>query len=1601
MQPKTIKKIITVITVVLFMLVIPNTSKAAEFCENNRGSIEYIYRAMRRYGESWLYTRPIGVNGYKWEYDGLNANGNGYRGSMIWSTGGGCIGHGKQGSSTKWDPTAQGDGNRKIHVFDIDESDSSKWQYLVYAMLYSTVHNEHSNRETLDSSQVGKQAICNWLVRHQYELGSFKGQIDDGTMNGAYSKNYQKYDRPYGGLNIGGVYYNSASDYVNSSNGGSGISINKTQMNNDTKNGTPTKVFWRDGGSGYTVVGPYRLDIKGKINGATMSFVNSNGGTENATASWYCTSETGALTSISNLTSFSSANKFYLVFSGKKNIKKINSITLRQAKGTIRGRLILSDEGGGGQNFMIFYAQGYNDSTNISLPVPPPTVVVPIKKDKDNGAILTNARFVLKNLDTGKYVVGGLNSMAAPTSWSNTIQGATSYKTGDNIMLDKAGNYQFYEVQAHSRFYKPCNKTEAGKLTVGNTFRMNLGNSISVVLENQPRGFVTIKKVDDTTRKELNNTRFIIKKQNANQYAKGGKGTDPVTWTSNIKEAEIYTPKQEICFEEKILIQLYEVQRESDSYEYCSIDKPLKIGNPIQIKYREVVTATVTNRRKYVKISGYIWEDMPATDKGSQYDNLYNTNVAPDKKVANIKVELKDAAGNILNTRVDGPAVAITKDGTGEYRFKEIEIDRLRGGAYLEFTYNGMSYKSVKLNTNLANGSKATDEAQRNEFNNNFAVITHNQASGGRQPISLSYDRKNYESTLNYEGGIYGYDGQRYPITGVANKYIITANTKSTGFLGQTVFALNDIYTKGIDEMENINLGLVEKEQPDLSLVKDIDHAEVNINGATHVYQYADRFNKDLWGDSGAEGESAYSLSPQVKFGSKYGSMSYTRALYPSDIYYKDENSDKELRVKVTYKIGIRNASNSLISVVNEIDDYYDSKYYNTKDKINLTKQELDQKGNVIATKKLDCDIQTDFNNREYIKIKIKDADLKIQPQSEGYIFIELEVKQDQIIELVGNSETTKLDNIAEISSYSTRDMTGKTYAGIDRDSNPGNATIGQTDTYEDDIDKAPGLQLVLQEARRISGNVFLDSTTGELKTGDIREGDGIYTEGETGIKGVEVRLINLETGQTDQKYNGKDASGEWEEAKVETKEDGSFELSGILPGNYKLVYVWGGQTYTDENGEEQKITVQNYKGTIYQEKDRQNAGVEWYKNKVDTRYSDAMDDYETREKIDNQTMILTNFNQETIRNQDDEIELKDGTRESLITKMDSTTPNLRINLEYDIKETDHKNEYELKDGKIQLDENGFVKKTSSHENYLRNIDFGIVERARQALALDKSVKRAKLVATNGNLLADVTIVTDENGNKKMQEDVNHTLYIPNSDGADGQLKFEVDSEIVQGAKLEVEYGLKVSNISELEYINKEYYLYGSNQGYVKNRNDLVTLKASKIIDYLDNNMAVDDNIESNGNQIIQEVNEKSQLFSQGLLSEQVRSFVNQTNRILLINSLSKELVPIGSGEESLSMEEVVIKGSSLLANNEENLLENNAEIIKIEKTGGASLVTTPGNYIPAKSESEYDDDQSEAVYVVPPTGLAVNYIAYTLLAISCLGILTCGVVLIKKYVLK
>ncbi|MCI9064169.1 MAG: hypothetical protein HFJ17_06165, partial [Clostridia bacterium] len=850
----------------------------------------------------------------------------------------------------------------------------------------------------------------------------------------------------------------------------------------------------------------------------------------------------------------------------------------------------------------------------------------------------------------------------------------------------------------------------------------------------------------------------------------------------------------------------------------------------------------------------------------------------------------------------------------------------------------------------------------------------------------------------------YGYQGQKYPINGTYENFLIRANTRNAydGYLS-LIQTKESIRENAIEEVQNINLGVKERLEPDISLMKDIDSIQVNVNGDTYVYRYGDRFNAALYSQYSKQNQSGYDMSPQVRYENKYGSMSYTRAVYASDIYYKDKpekEQGKELSVKVTYKIGVKSSVDSLKSVVNEIEDYYDTKYFNTDQKIHIGKH-VNKKGDIVSDELSYTKLASE--NTDYYKMRINQTDLELDgTKGEGIIYVQLEVKPEKIVEIL--STDIKINNFAEIASYSIRDKQNRPYAGIDKDSQPGNMIVGKQSTYEDDTDKSPSLVIVLQEERKIEGKVFIDKTTGELRSGEIREGNGTYDEGqEVGVDGVKVELINLGTGKVDKVYHyeeekqgeiNRKAEGKWVLATDTTKNNGEYEIRGMLPDNYKLVFTWGGQTYVKENGEEQLIRVQDYKGTIYKDKDRQN-NLEWYKTR-EPRYSDAMDNYDTREKIDTQATRITNRNKEVITkyqaNQTIEIDDR-GRTEVLIKQIDSNTPDFKVNVEYNGSEINHRDEYELNsDGNVKMD-GIYVVKKEGQKNLLKNVDFGIVERAKQVLKLSKELINAKLVLADGKVLINAHI---KDG--KLQNEVKHTVYLPKSEGLNG-VKMEIDNEILQGARLELTYQFKVKNISELDYKNKEYYTYGN--GYGIDDDSLVRLGADTVIDYVDNNLTRDLNTKDDGWKACT-AEEKVKLMEKGLLAENLRETLIQTNTVAQTQNLKQLLKPKGTTQETEV--ETTMKIYRILPSvlqEEDSTMENHAEIIKVIKTGGSTLVTTPGNYIPSEGVKEVDEAEAETVTITQPTGQTINYISYTLLAISSLGILVSGIILIKRWVLR
>lgn len=1335
-----------------------------------------------------------------------------------------------------------------------------------------------------------------------------------------------------------------------------------------------------------------------------------------------------------------------------------------------------------------------------------------------------NLKIIKEDEETGERLKGVKFSVKGP---DKTLD--RSYTTDENgeINLENiiTGEYKVKEVSNSNYGYT---------VMVEDSVKVKSTKTVVYEAKNKKQtGNLKIIKQDADSEKNLEGVSFKIKKKDENKYiqVKTGDGwkkditgivhVDDMQTVDTENEATIFTTNSDGIIEVRNILKGtyyveevsvgdiyfgYEVDDDYITWSYTSTANKDNTGSgkghiatvevvarasyntkepPKEENRNEIVV--FKNKRKYIKLSGYAWEDKRVGGKDNKAGNEKcdveentESNKEEDKRLANVLVKLYSWEGKLLGQTItdekgnyvfgtksmadiNGDGIisivdvteitrVISSGETNKYtnglmdinndgKIDKADIEKLQNiislneelidvkiediynsktkkAGYIEFTYNGLNYETVSVNVKEENTNKVAEISSnsqnlvdksidgtyldnRTSFNESWAVIENNKKIDSDGNVdTLDYNHNNYASSLSYPGGVIGYNEQKYPIIVKDNTnnniFNITARTEtntsedaSCKFFGQnkTMEMILSDKEQYIDTIENINLGVKERAQPDLALTKDIYSAKVTVNGYEHTYMYNQKFvDKD-------QNEDEFNVD--VKFGEKFGNKSFTRAIYPSDV---KETQDEDFSVKVVYKITLKNRSGVLYSKINSLVDYFDARY---------TIEENGAIGTGYENGKIKDEIRykldRSYQDAKYRKLIIN-CDTKINPnESNKNIYVEYTLTRSGVEDILfdknGNQKTNieDLKNIVEINSYSTysdKDFT-KSYAGIDSNSNPGSTIPGNKDTYEDDTDYAPGLILEVANPREIKGTVFEDNAVDPAEGGTNRErlGNGKFDDGEKTISGVQVGLykeadfeeIKDEDGKiidmqlkSEAKPVGTTTYGG--DNKDSTGKDGAFTIKDFAPGEYRIVYFWG----------DGKYTIEDYKSTIWtsaNKEEKEKNKKTWYRVNTNTRYSDAKDNYATRLKIDGG---------------DTSIDKKDS--------MDSMTNSMTFGVE-------------LKDDiyNRKTETNGIDKVTFSIEN----IDFGIIERPRQSIDVTKRAKSMKITLANGQVIADAKIV-EKDGKLQLEQQVKGVIYTGPSDKSkpkNGQIKAEIDSELIQGSKAEIEYEIKVQNNSEIDYDSKDYYWYGYEKDEDK---DIVKVKASGIYDYLDNTMIANDentkwvtktienyneevskptvieeylhkyqssSTDASGNTEIRIGYEKfEEQYSEAIENWKIENIITArkkrlADKTILYNAdLEKEIAPGESKNASLT-------ASKILTNTDEIELNNDIEITEITRN------TRTGRKVTPKYTSLYD--RGETVTITTPTGENKNYILITIVAISFFVILGTGVVFIKKKVLK
>lgn len=958
---------------------------------------------------------------------------------------------------------------------------------------------------------------------------------------------------------------------------------------------------------------------------------------------------------------------------------------------------------------------------------------------------------------------------------------------------------------------------------------------------------------------------------------------------------------------------------EIEDYKYVDIyvaDNTINSINEVVYIPNEKVNVT--------SISGFVWKDFHE-EKGTVRDNVYTG--GNDVGVNDIVVTLKDKGGNTVRNK-DGKECSMETremnlypeiDG-GEYQFEKIPKDNL-GEYYIEFKYNGLIYQAVdigaggddKVNSKAIEG---TNGQNRTDLDNKFANGIVNNGSNsvkvnGRSDIAVGYN--NTESTWTKEIN-------QNSITGCD----IVARTQRSNLDNDTSLDLEHLYEKYEPKtVKYVNLGIYEKPQADLALGKDLVNVDVQVAGSGGIYEYENRnFEKDT----------GYWIVG-VKFQDKMTEQ-YTLPIFTPDVMYSSDNGESELKVYLTYKIAVKNESDYLTRA-NSIVDYFDSRYT-----LLAAGTGLDENNNITGR----VSATEQYYNGTYKKAII-DSNLYVEKDKINYIYVQFELGRDAISTMMSNNNNL-LYNRAEINSYTVfKDNQGNAVAAVDRDSVPGNANPNDIRTFEDDTDSAPALGIQFLK-REIRGTVFEDNAvrSGE---GDIRQGDGIYNNGEKGISGVKVKLVTVTDGKVVKS--------------VYTDKNGNYIFSDLPLGEYIIEYTWGDNTYR----------VQDYKGTIYDASRNQN-DVYWYKDQVSTRKSDAIDDYNQRIKIDEQTAGITD---RSIYKEIDEA-YTDNYSGDIINSMTSRTPKAKFELEIEYEVSEKLGE----DGEIITELIPVVK-----DVVYENVDFGIIKRAEQKLEVEKRVSSFKITLANGNPLVDATI--NENG--ELQNSFNYTTYMKpknvNGNSSKGYIKTEMDNELIEGATLEVGYLITYFNKSENDYMTKEYYIYGDQVS--RNVKDLVTLTPYGVVDYLDNNLSFD--INKNDNKW--KLTTKSDITKYYTDDKNENLGTNLLNTKTLLYSENK-IAEISPGKTGI----IELNVSKLLStSNDLTFSSNELDTLQITKPTNKIGVQHTGTYV-----KEFPEAESEEVIITITTGENRAYAVFIIVGIVSLVILGVGIYFIKIKIL-
>ena len=920
-----------------------------------------------------------------------------------------------------------------------------------------------------------------------------------------------------------------------------------------------------------------------------------------------------------------------------------------------------------------------------------------------------------------------------------------------------------------------------------------------------------------------------------------------------------------------------------------------------------IVIVKLYNKKQFIDLSGYVWEDM-LNGKDNTRNDLYDE---PDARVPGVKVILHDTVRNrelVTWTNENGEYHFGSRNEDLTYSDDTLRIADL-DKYYIEFEYNGVKYRNVKLNpdVNVTNASRASEEVAsgksdedssvRQRFNERFSTISSGtqidsngestgvviDANGNVNSDKISYIKNgNHQSQINYGKNMTEANGNKEAYG--ENIYHIKATTYKnlnlSNYLEGYIKKENTTIVH-VNEIKNINLGLYSREQVDVAVDSDVARFVLNVNGYQHTYKYATLVNPDTQDEM------------DVKLKALKGKY-YERQLHESTISYSaTPEGVPNLYADITYKIYLQNKSNTLTTKIKELTLNYDE---------DLKIISYGYEGANVNTEVSESEITATKNGAGAVQLKEATIDLekledrKISAGKREVLEVTFRTDANTIAKILNNPTGIKFDFMAEVKTYSTYANNEENafnraegiyaYASIDKNSAARNAQVQidtddsfVTDTFENDTTIAPTFKLSKGTQTELSGIVYEDSpkqsTPIKIDGNDIYErvGDGIYNN-ENVMANVLVELLSvpMENGQYDsdtartgengrQEYDvaklyqeNKTTQGETSKvlARTYTNEKGEYKFEGLVAGNYVIKYTYGkNMKDVDENGND-KETIRATTAIYTSDGNTKLKEIEAreYKSTVITsgEISNAMNITDGKAHLNGDYSWFLKNPETRYSDAVDDVEYRANLEKEAKVNYEilkGTKTYVYENMEA------YTPYFKLGVEEFNDQQSGATLETQEDGtlNYvftIDNVDLGLIERPIVDLQVDKVITGLKVSLGNGQVLI--------NGDPSKES----LPYVRT--GLDDFVPIEIDTELLQNATIEEEYTIKITNNSELDYsiypiwgtdntqkvaLRRNYYYYGTQEGL--STDEAVTARIDVLGDYIGSELTADESTMESG----------------------------------------------------------------------------------------------------------------------------------------------------------